>query len=67
MTLQPPWQRSELLHKLLAEYLGGRIDAPLFCSNFEQSESLWMRLKTATSGRVLPRRLIAAASGSKRR
>jgi hypothetical protein len=37
MTLQPLWKGSELLHKLLADYLGGRIDTPLFCSNFEQA------------------------------
>lgn len=37
MTLQPLWEGSELLHKLLADYLGGKIDTPLFCSNFEQA------------------------------
>jgi hypothetical protein len=26
-----------LLHKLLAKYLEGGIDTPLFCSNFEQA------------------------------
>lgn len=28
---------SQLLHKLLADYLGGSIDTALFCSNFEQA------------------------------
>lgn len=28
---------SELLRKLLADYLGGRIDTALFCLNFEQA------------------------------
>lgn len=37
MTLQPTWKGRELLHKLLADYLGGRIDTPLFCSSFEQA------------------------------
>jgi hypothetical protein len=37
MTLQPIWKGGELLHKLLADYLGGRIDTPLFCSHFEQA------------------------------
>jgi len=37
MTLQPLWKGSELLHKLLADYLSGRIDTQLFCSNFEQA------------------------------
>lgn len=37
MSLQPLWKGSELLHKLLAAYLGGRIDTPSFCSNFEQA------------------------------
>jgi len=37
MALQPLWKGSDLLRKLLADYLGGRIDTPLFCSNFEQA------------------------------
>jgi hypothetical protein len=37
MSLQPLWKGSELLHKLLADYLRGRIDTELFCSNFEQA------------------------------
>ena len=37
MTLQPLWKGSELLHKLLADYLADRIDTSLFCSNFEQA------------------------------
>lgn len=37
MALKPLWKGSELLHKLLADYLSGRIDTPLFCSNFEQA------------------------------
>jgi hypothetical protein len=37
MTLDPLWKGSELLHKLLADYLLDRIDTPLFCSNFEQA------------------------------
>lgn len=37
MTLPPLWKGSELLHKLLADYLGGDLDTPLFCSNFEQA------------------------------
>lgn len=37
MTLQPLWKGSELLHKLLADYLAGFIETPLFCSNFEQA------------------------------
>jgi hypothetical protein len=37
MTLQPLWKGSELLRKLLADYLEGKIDTPLFCSNFEQA------------------------------
>lgn len=37
MTLRPLWKGGELLHKLLADFLGGRIDTQLFCSNFEQA------------------------------
>lgn len=37
MTLQRLWMGSELLHKLLADYLGGSIDTALFCENFEQA------------------------------
>ena len=37
VTLQPLWTSSELLHKLLNDYLGGSIDTALFCSNFEQA------------------------------
>lgn len=37
MTLHPLRKGSELLHKLLDDYLGGRIDTPLFCSGFEQA------------------------------
>jgi len=37
MTLQPLWKGSELLRKLLADYLRNRIDTPLFCSNFEEA------------------------------
>ena len=37
VTLQPLWTSSELHRKLLADYLGGRIDTALFCSNFEQA------------------------------
>jgi hypothetical protein len=37
MTIQPIRRGSELLHKLLADYLEGEIDTPLFCSNFEQA------------------------------
>jgi hypothetical protein len=37
MTLQPLWKGSELLHKLLADYLSGGIDTPVFCSNFEHA------------------------------
>jgi|tagenome__1003787_1003787.scaffolds.fasta_scaffold20796692_2 hypothetical protein len=35
MTLEPLWKGSELLHKLLSDYLAGRIDTKLFCDNFE--------------------------------
>jgi len=35
MPLEPLWKGSELLHKLLADYLGSRIDTSLFCDNFE--------------------------------
>src|SRR4051812_32518767 len=37
MTLQPLWKGSELLHKLLADFLAGRIDTALFCSDFERA------------------------------
>ena len=37
MTPKPLWEGSELLRKLLADYLCGRIGTPLFCSNFEQA------------------------------
>lgn len=37
MTLQPLWNGSELLNKLLSDYLCGKLDTPLFCSNFEQA------------------------------
>lgn len=37
MPLQPLSNGSELLHKLLADYLGGHIDTPLFCSSFEHA------------------------------
>ena len=40
MTPQPLWKGSGLLHTLLADYLGGRIDTPLFCENFEQAYNL---------------------------
>ncbi|QNP45557.1 hypothetical protein H9L14_13540 [Sphingomonas sediminicola] len=40
MTLQPLWKGSEVLHKLLTDYLGGRIDTTLFCDNFEQAFNL---------------------------
>jgi hypothetical protein len=33
--LEPLWKGSELLHKLLSDYLRGDIDAALFCNNFE--------------------------------
>ena len=35
MTMEPLWKGSELLHKLLSDYLSGSLDTPLFCSNFE--------------------------------
>jgi len=35
MTTEPLWKGGELLHKLVADYLEGRIDAALFCDNFE--------------------------------
>jgi len=31
------WKGKEQPHKLVAEYLEGGIDTPLFCSNFEQA------------------------------
>jgi hypothetical protein len=35
MPMEPLWTGSELLHKLLSDFLGGRIDTALFCDNFE--------------------------------
>jgi hypothetical protein len=35
MPLEPLWKGSELLHKLLSDYLRGSIDTALFCDNFE--------------------------------
>ena len=35
MTLEPLWKSSELLHKLLSDYLAGSISTELFCNNFE--------------------------------
>ena len=35
MALEPLWTGSELLHKLLSDYLQGSIDTALFCDNFE--------------------------------
>lgn len=35
MTLEPLWTGSELLHKLLTDYLANSIDTSLFCGNFE--------------------------------
>jgi hypothetical protein len=49
MTLQPLWKGSELLHKLLADYLGGRIDTPLFCSNFEHAFNFDVDRRVLTS------------------
>jgi len=37
VTLEPLWKGSELLHKLLSDYLSGSIDTALFCANFEQA------------------------------
>lgn len=37
MALQPLWTGSELLNKLLSEYLGGSIGTALFCENFESA------------------------------
>src|SRR6476661_2100581 len=48
MTLQPLWKGSELLHRLLADYVGGRIDTPLFCSNFEQAFNLYVNRRELT-------------------
>ena len=35
MPLEPLWKGSELLHKLLSDYLTGSLDTALFCDNFE--------------------------------
>lgn len=35
MALEPIWTGSELLQKLLSDYLAGSIDTALFCDNFE--------------------------------
>jgi hypothetical protein len=35
MTMEPLWTGRELLHKLVSDYLEGRIDTALFCDNFE--------------------------------
>jgi hypothetical protein len=37
MDLRPLSSGSKLLHKLVAEYLGGKIDTARFCSDFEQT------------------------------
>ena len=37
MKLDPLWKGSELLHRLLADFLFGRIETRLFCSNFEEA------------------------------
>ena len=40
MPLEPLWKGSELLHKLLSDYLRGSIDTALFCDNFETAFNL---------------------------
>src|SRR4051812_48098363 len=49
MTLPPIWKGSELLHKLLDDYLQGNIDTPLFCSNFERAFNLDVDQSSLTS------------------
>jgi hypothetical protein len=46
MPLEPLWKGSELLHKLLADYLAEKIDAPLFCRNFEHAWNFDVELGT---------------------
>jgi hypothetical protein len=45
MALEPLWKGSELFHKLLSDYLADKIDAPLFCSNFEHAWNFDVELR----------------------
>ncbi len=48
MPLEPLWTGSGLLHKLLADYLLGKIDTGLFCSNFESAWNFDVERQTLT-------------------
>jgi hypothetical protein len=48
MPLEPLCKGSELLHKILFDYLAEKIDAPLFCRNFEHAWNFDVELGTLT-------------------
>lgn len=49
MALQPLWTGSQLLHKLLADYLDRRIDTETFCRDFISSYNFKIELKDLTT------------------